>query len=91
VAADLNARTKGAFETTARIGEEMGDLAKGNVEAIVASSKVAIEGAEAIGREATEFGQRRLEKAAAAFKSFAAVKSPARVIHAAKRLCPIIV
>jgi phasin family protein len=77
--ADLDTRTKAAFERTVRIGEEMGSLAKSNVEAVIASSKAAVEGAEAIRQDARDFGKERLEKAAAAFQRFATAKSPAEV------------
>ena len=73
---DVNERAKTAMEKSARFVEEMTDFTRGNVEAIVASSKVAARGVETLGQEAAEFGRRSFEEASATFKSFAEVKSP---------------
>ena len=77
VFADINDRAKAAVEKTQKLAEELTEFSKGNVEAIVASGKVAAKGVEAFGQDAAEFGKKNLETAQAAFKSFAAVKSPA--------------
>ncbi|WP_260597619.1 phasin family protein [Sphingomonas endolithica] len=55
---------------------EMNDFGKGNIEAIVESSKIAARGIEAMSQEAAEFSRRQIEGATAAFKSMSAVKSP---------------
>lgn len=73
---DATARVKTAFERSGKLGEEMVDFAKGNVEALIASSRVAAKGAETMGQEAAEYGKKSFESAAAAVKSFATVKSP---------------
>ena len=75
VLGDVNARAKTAFEKSAKIVEEFADLTRGNVEAIVASSKVAAKGVETLGQDAAEYGRKSFEDASAAFKSFAEVKS----------------
>jgi len=75
VLGDVNARAKNAFEKSAKIVEEFADLTRGNVEAIVASSKVAAKGVETLGQDAAEYGRKSFEDASAAFKSFAEVKS----------------
>ena len=67
---------KGAVEKSAKLAEEMTELTKGNVEAIVASSKVAAKGVETLSQEAADFGRRSFEEASATLKSFAEVKSP---------------
>lgn len=72
---DVNERAKVAMEKSAKIVEEFADLTRGNVEAIVASSKVAAKGVETLSQEAAEFGRKSFEDASAAFKSFAEVKS----------------
>ena len=72
---DINERAKGAMEKTAKVAEEIADLTRGNVEAFVASTKVAAKGVETIGQGAAEFGRKSFEDASAAFKSFADVKS----------------
>ncbi len=72
---DVNERAKAAVERSAKIVEEFADLTRGNVEAFVASSKVAAKGVEAISQDAAEYGRKSFEEASAALKSFAEVKS----------------
>jgi len=72
---DVNERAKAAVERSAKIVEELADLTRGNVEAIVASSKVAAKGVEALSQDAAEYGRKSFEEASAALKSFAEVKS----------------
>jgi phasin family protein len=72
---DVNERAKGAVEKSARVAEELADLTRGNVEAFVASSKVAAKGVEAISQNAAEYGRKSFEDASAVLKSFAEVKS----------------
>jgi phasin family protein len=74
---DVNAKAKEAFERNTKVAEELTELTKGNVEALVASSKLAAKGAETLGQEVAEFGRKSFEDASAALKSFAEVKSPA--------------
>ena len=73
---DVNERAKTAIEKGSRLMEEMTELSRGNVEALVASSKVAARGVETLSQEAAEFGRRSFEEASANLKSFAEVKSP---------------
>jgi phasin family protein len=73
---DVNERAKGAFERNARVAEELTELTKGNVEAMVASTKAAAKGVEALGQEVAEFSRKSFEDASAALKGFADVKSP---------------
>jgi phasin family protein len=74
---DVNERAKTAIERNTRIAEEMTDLAKGNVEALVASTKLAAKGVEKIGQEVAEYSRKSFEDASTAIKGFAEVKSPA--------------
>ena len=74
---DVNARAKTAIERNTKVAEEMTDLAKGNVEALVASTKIAAKGVEKIGQEVAEYSRKSFEDASAAIKGFADVKSPA--------------
>ena len=78
---DMTARFKTAFEKSAKIGEELVDFTKGNVEAFVASARVAAKASESLGQEAAEYGKKHLESATAAFKSFASVKSPTELFQ----------
>ena len=72
---DINERTKNMSERSTRIIEEMTDLARGNVEAIVTSSKVAARGIETLSQEAAEFGRKSFEEASATVRTFAEVRS----------------
>jgi phasin family protein len=76
VIGDVNVRAKAAAEKGAKLLEEATELTKGNVEALVASSKIAVKGVETLGQEAADYGRRSFEEASAALKSFAEVKSP---------------
>lgn len=73
---EMSEKTKAGVEKSTRAFEEFSDLAKGNVEALVESGKIATKGVEAIGQGAAEYGRISFEKASAAMKSLAAVKSP---------------
>jgi len=75
--AEMNEKAKTAMEKSAKAMEEMGALTKGNLEALVESSKLAAKGMESMGQEAVEFSRQSFEKSSATFKSFAAVKTPA--------------
>jgi len=79
--AEFTNRFKTAFEKSTKIGEEFADFAKGNVEAVLASSKVAAKAGETLGQEAAEYGKKHLEAATTAFKSFASVKSPTELFQ----------
>ena len=74
---DVNERAKTAIERNTKVAEEMTDLTKGNIEALVASTKVAAKGVEKIGQEVAEYSRKSFEDASAAIKGFADVKSPA--------------
>jgi phasin family protein len=78
---DLNERAKSTFEKSSKFGEEFADLAKGNVEAIVASARVAAKGTEQLAQEAADYGKKSLETATTALKSFATVKSPTELFQ----------
>jgi phasin family protein len=78
---DVSNRFKSAFEKSTKFGEEMVDFAKGNVEAVIASSKVAAKATESMSQEAAEYGKKHFEAATAAFKSFATVKSPTELFQ----------
>jgi len=75
VVTQANDRAKTAMEKSAKVIEELAELGRGNVEAIVASSKVAAKGVEGLSQDAANFSRKSFEDASAAFKSFAEVKS----------------
>jgi phasin family protein len=76
VVTEANDRAKTAMEKSAKVIEELAELGRGNVEAIVASSKVAAKGVEGLSQDAANFSRKSFENASSAFKSFADVKSP---------------
>jgi phasin family protein len=75
VVAEANDRAKTAMEKSAKIIEELAELGRGNVEALVASSKVAAKGVETMSQDAANYSRKSFENATAAFKSFTDVKS----------------
>ena len=72
---DVNERAKSTVERSAKMVEEMADLTRGNVEAFIASSKVAAKGVETLSQEAAEYSRKSFEEASTALKSLAEVKS----------------
>lgn len=78
---EFNDRAKTAFEKSAKVGEDMVEFTKGNVEALVTSARVAAKGSEAMAQEAAEYSKKSFETATAAFKSFASVKSPTELFQ----------
>jgi len=75
VVTEANDRAKTAMEKNAKIIEELAELGRGNIEALVASSKVAAKGVETMSQDAANFSRKSFENATAAFKSFTDVKS----------------
>src|SRR3546814_14285876 len=75
---EANERTKVAVEKSTKLFEEATELTKGNVEALVASSKIAATGVETLGQEAADYGRKSFEEAPAALTSFADVRSEER-------------
>ena len=73
---DLNARAKDAMAKGSKTVEEMVEFSKGNLEAVVASGRVAAKGAEEIAKYTVDYGRKAIEEANANAKKFAAVKSP---------------
>lgn len=74
--ADFNEKAKASVEKSTKAIEELSDIAKGNVEAMVESGKIAAKGMETLGQEAVEFSKKSLEKATTSIKSFSTVKTP---------------
>ncbi|WP_353204792.1 phasin family protein [Sphingomonas sp.] len=73
---DVNDRAKTAMEKGSKMFEDMNEFSKGNVEALVESSKIAAKGAQEIAKYTTDYVKASVEKANAAAKQFAAIKSP---------------
>lgn len=73
---DMNDRTKGAVEKSTKLMEDANVFAKGNVEALVESSKIAASGLQTLGQDAAEYSRKSFETATATMKTLATVKSP---------------
>jgi phasin family protein len=78
---EMNDRAKAAMEKSAKVGEELTEFTKGNVEALVASAKTAAKGAETLGQEVADYGKKSFESATTAMKSMATVKSPTELFQ----------
>ncbi|HEX8444992.1 MAG TPA: phasin family protein [Sphingomonas sp.] len=78
---DISTRAKGAMEKSVKFAEEMTEFTKGNVEAIVASSRVAVKGIESMAQDAAETAKSGFEQAQTAMKSFTQVKSPTELFQ----------
>ena len=74
--ASASDRTKGAVEKGQAAVEEMSAFGKGNLEALVESSKIAARGFETLGQDAAAYAKKSLEEATAAARTLASVKSP---------------
>ena len=75
--ADANERGQKFVAKSQQTAEELAELAKANVEAIVEASRIYAGGAKAIGQDAIASGREGIEKAQDAVKTLAEAKSPA--------------
>ena len=76
IAADTQDKAKKAFEKSTALFGEYGEFAKGNVEAVVESSKILAAGIQEIGTGFVAESRTALETATADIKDLAGVKSP---------------
>jgi phasin family protein len=76
VFADVNERAKSTMEKGARALEDVTAFNKGNIEALVESSKIAAKGMEQMGQHAALYAKSSFEQATSAFKMMTTVKSP---------------
>lgn len=79
--AQANEQSQGLAKRSQKVAEELADLARANVEAVVEASRVAAEGARAIGQEAVSSGRDGFEQAAGAIRSLAEAKSPTEYLQ----------
>jgi len=79
--ADANGRAQDAVKRSQRVAEELADLTRANVEAIVESSRVAGEAARSIGQDVVATSRDGVEQAADAIRSFAEAKSPTEYLQ----------
>ena len=73
---DMNVRAKEAMAKGSKAMEDAVEFSKGNLEAVVASTRIAAKGAQDIAKYSAEYGRKTIEGANETAKKFAAVKSP---------------
>ncbi|MCP3736079.1 TIGR01841 family phasin [Sphingomonas sp. RP10(2022)] len=74
--ADATNQAKGAVAKSQKVFEDANEFGKGNIEALVESSKIAARGLEALGQEAAAYAKKSFEEATVAAKTMTSVKSP---------------
>jgi phasin family protein len=74
-------RSQEAVKKSQKVAQELADLAKANVEAIVEAGRVATEGARSIGQDAVARSREGAEQAADAIRSLAEAKSPTEFVQ----------
>ncbi|MBW0145745.1 phasin family protein [Sphingomicrobium clamense] len=79
--ADANKKGEEFIAKSKSATEELAELTKANIEAMVEAGKIATAGAKQIGEELVEDGRDGFEKASEAMKAFAEAKSPAEVME----------
>ncbi len=79
--AEANERSQEFAKRGQKVAEELADLARANVEAIVEAGRVASEGARTISQDVVASGRDGVEQAAGAIRSLAEAKSPTEYLQ----------
>jgi phasin family protein len=79
--ADANERSQELVKRSQKVAEELADLARANVEAVVEAGRVAAEGAKAIGQDVVATSRDGVEQTADAIRSLAEAKSPTEYLQ----------
>jgi phasin family protein len=74
-------RSQEVVKKSQKVAQELTDLARANVEAIVEAGRVAAEGARSIGQDAVARSREGTEQAADAIRSLAEAKSPTEFVQ----------
>jgi len=74
-------RSQELAKRTQKVAEELADLARANVEAVVEAGRVASEGAKSIGQDVVATSREGVEQAADAIRSLAEAKSPTEYLQ----------
>ncbi len=69
-------KSREAVEQGMKSVDEMAGMAKGNVEAMLASSRAATQGIEAIAKQVSDFSRKSFEEVTAAARAMTTVKTP---------------
>ncbi|GGB73164.1 phasin family protein [Blastomonas aquatica] len=83
---DVSTRAKTAYEKGTEMVSQATEFSKGNVEALVESSKIAAKGAQDMGQTYAEDTKKTFEEMTAALKEFTTVKSPTEFIELQSKL-----
>lgn len=81
ILADANERGQELVKRSQKVAEELADLARANVEAVVEAGRVASEGARSIGQDVVAKQRDSFEQAADAIRSLAEAKSPTEYLQ----------
>jgi phasin family protein len=79
--AEANDRSQDLAKKSQKVAEELADLARANVEAVVEAGRVAAEGARSIGQDVVASSRDGVEQAADAIRSLAEAKSPTEYLQ----------
>jgi phasin family protein len=79
--AEANERSQDLVKRSQKVAEELADLARANVEAVVEAGRVATEGARSIGQNVVAKHRDGFEQAADAIRSLAEAKSPTEYLQ----------
>ena len=79
--ADANERSQDLAKRSQKVAQELADLARANVEAVVEAGRVATEGARSIGQDVVAKQRDGFEQAADAIRSLAEAKSPTEYLQ----------
>ena len=79
--ADAGERSQDAVRRSQKAVEELADLNRANVEALVDAGKIAVEGARSIGQDVVDSSREGVEQAADAVRALAEAKSPTEFIE----------
>jgi phasin family protein len=79
--AEAGERSQELTKRSQKVAEELADLARANVEALVEASRVATEGARSIGQDVAATSRNGVEQAADAIRSLAEAKSPTEYLQ----------
>jgi phasin family protein len=81
ILAEANERGQELVKRGQKVAEELADLARANVEAVVEAGRVATEGARSIGQDVVAKQRDSFEQAADAIRSLAEAKSPTEYLQ----------
>ena len=79
--ADAGERGQEAIKRTQKAAEELAELTRANIEAIVDAGRIAVEGTRALGQDVVASSRQGVEQAADAVRSFAEAKSPTEFLQ----------